>query len=296
MMNRWQRYGLLGAMAALLIANSYSAATAQPAPLMNLRPHSADTAFLSVSAYLKKAAEELAPGGTLRVAINLGNPVLATKDPSTGEPRGVAVTLGAELASLLKVRFAPITYSGVGGIVDAARAGAWDVAFLAIDPARAADMDFTPPYMLVDNTLLVPPGSSVRSMSDADRSGLRIAVQNRTAPDLFLSETLQRAQLVRAASLDAAVALIRAGQADVLAANRQALTALAEHLPGFMILPDGFLEVRHAIAVPKGHRFGLSFARQFVEFAKASGMVQRALEQAGVRGVKIAPQERGAGK
>ncbi len=287
MMNHFQQFCLLGAVVGLLTVSGHSAAAAQSSPV--LRPHSADTVFLSVPGYLKKAADELAPGGILRVAINLGNPVLATKDPATGELRGVAVTLGAEFASLLKVRFTPLAYSGVGSIVDAARTGAWDVAFLAIDPARAADMDFTAPYMLVDNTLLVPPGSPVRSMPDADRFGLRIAVQNRTAPDLFLSETLQRAQLVRAASLDAAVEMVKMGQADVLAANRQALTVLAERLPGFTILPDGFLEVRHALAVRKGRSFGLRFAQQFVEFAKASGTVEKALAQAGVRGVKVAP-------
>lgn len=280
------------ALAGLLLLTTPLPGFSQPSASTNplgLRPHTADTEYLSLSGYMIRVAGDLTPGGSLKIAINLGNPALATKDPVSGELRGVAVTLGRELASTLKARFVPIEYRGVGDVVDAARTGAWDVAFLAIDPARSAEMDFTAPYMLVDNTLLVPAGSAIRSLADADRTGVRIAVQNRTAPDLYLSEALQRAQLVRAASLDAALTLVRSGQADALAANRQALVSLAPQLPGSAILPDGFLEVRHAIAILKGHRFGLKYASQFVEFVKASGAVQRALEQAGVRGIKVAP-------
>lgn len=189
MMNRVRGIRLVGTLTIVLVLCGL--AVAQPSsPGLNLRPHSPETAFLSVPMYLARVAEELAPQGTLRVAINLGNPVLATRD-ATGSPRGVAVTLGMEFASMLRVRFVPVVYPGVGPIVDAARTAAWDIAFLAVDPARASEMDFTRPYMLVDNTLLVPAGSTVRSMADADRAGLRIAVQNRTAPDLFLTETLR---------------------------------------------------------------------------------------------------------
>jgi polar amino acid transport system substrate-binding protein len=261
-----------------------------PANLLNLRPYAADTDYLSLPAYMIRVVNDLTAGGTLRAAINVENPVIATKDPASGELRGVAVTLGRELASTLKARFVPIEYrGGAGNILDGARTGAWDAAFLAIDPARSAEVDFTAPYMLVDNTLLVPAGSTIRSLADADRTGMRIAALNRGAADLYLSGTLQRAQLVRTASRDAALALVRSGQADALADNRQVLVGFAAQLPGSTILLDGFLEVRHAIAVRKGRRFGLKFVGQFVEFAKASGGVQRALEQAGVRGVKVTP-------
>ncbi len=260
-----------------------------PANLLNLRTYTADTDYLSLPGYLIRVVNDLTAGGALKAAINVENPVIATKDPASGELRGVAVTLGRELASTLKAGFVPIEYRGAGNIVDAARTGAWDAAFLAIDLARSAEVDFAAPYMLVDNTLLVPVGSAIRSLADADRTGVRIAVLNRGAADLYLSETLQRAQLVRTASRDAALALVRSGQADALADNRQVLVGFAAQLLGSTVLSDGFLEVRHAIAVRKGRRFGLKFVGQFVEFAKASGGVQRALEQAGVRGVKVAP-------
>ena len=143
------------------------------------------------------ARSELAPTGKLRAAINFGNPVLAQKDPATGEPRGVSVDLARELGRRLGVPVVLVTFDAAGKVFDALKTGSWDIAFMAIDPARAAEIVFTAPYVVIEGTYLVPADSALRTIEDVDRDGVRVAVGNKSAYDLYLTRTLKRAQLVR---------------------------------------------------------------------------------------------------
>src|SRR5207249_4217608 len=135
--------------------------------------------------------------GKVRAAINFGNAVLAQKDPATGEPRGVSVDLARELGRRLGVPVELVTFDAAGKVFEAIKAGAWDVAFLAIDPARAAEIAFTAPYVLIEGTYLVRRDSPLRAIDDVDRDGVRIAVGKGAAYDLYLTRTLKHAQLVR---------------------------------------------------------------------------------------------------
>ena len=144
------------------------------------------------------ARSELAPTGKLRAAINFGNPILAARDPSTGEPRGVSVDLSRELARRLGVPVQFVTYDAAGKVVEGLKSGAWDVAYVAIDPARAVDISYTAPYVVIEGAYLVPQGSPIRSNADVDREGVRVAVGAGSAYDLFLSRNLKHAKIVRA--------------------------------------------------------------------------------------------------
>src|SRR5512141_3255578 len=139
---------------------------------------------------------DIAPTGKLRVGINYGNPVLATRDPVSGELRGVAVDLARELGTRTGLPIELVAFESAGKMVDAVKAGAWDVAFLAVDPGRADEIDFTEPYVEIEGTYLVPAGSPLRAITDVDREGVRIGISSKSAYDLFLSRSLQRAQLV----------------------------------------------------------------------------------------------------
>jgi polar amino acid transport system substrate-binding protein len=219
--------------------------------------------------------------------MNLGNSYLVAKDRGTGELRGVTVDLSRALAAKLGVPVTLIEYQNVGAVVDGARSGAWDIAFLAVDSARS-DMDFTPAYMEIDNSLLVPASSAIRTLADIDRPGLRIAVPGRSAPDLFLTRTLKHATLVRGETVVRAFEMFRAGQADAIAAGRHSLLTLAGEA-GYRALEEPLLLVPHAVAVPKGRAGVLEAVTRFVEEAKASGEVARAIARAGLRGVSVAP-------
>ena len=236
------------------------------------------------------ARAELAPTGTLRAGINYGNVILARKDPATGESSGVAIDLARELGGRLCVPVEIVAYDSVGAMVDGAKAGAWDIAFLGADPARAAEISFTAAYVELEATYLVPARSTLRAIADVDRDGVRVAAPARAAYELFLTRTLKRARLVRAQGADAAVDLLGAGQVEALAGLRQALIAPAAKLPGSRILDGQFMAVQQAVGVPKSRDAGVNYLRGFVEEAKASGLVARAIEKTGARGVSVAPK------
>ncbi len=236
------------------------------------------------------ARAELTPTGTLRAGINYGNVILAKKDKATGESSGVAIDLARELGRRLGVPVEIVAYDSVGAMVDGAKAGAWDIAFLGADPARAAEISFTAAYVELEATYLVPAGSPLRAIADVDREGVRVAAPARAAYELFLTRSLQRATLVRAQDADAAVDLLVTGQVEALAGLRQALIAPAARLPGSRILDGQFMAVQQAVGIPKGRDAGITYLRGFVEEAKASGLVARAIEKTGAIGVSVAPK------
>ena len=231
---------------------------------------------------------DLAPTGKLRVGINYGNPVLATRDAVSGELRGVAVDLALELGRRAGLPVELVAFESAGKMFEAVKAGAWDVAFLAIDSGRANEIDFTAAYIEIEGTYLVPSDSPFRAIADIDRAGVRVGVSANSAYDLFLSRSLQHAQLVRAPSPDAAFELIVGGKVDVVAGVRQHLVANAGKLPGARVLDGRFMTIEQALGIPKGRAAGAKYLREFIEDVKATGLVARAIEKAGVRGVSVA--------
>jgi polar amino acid transport system substrate-binding protein len=231
---------------------------------------------------------ELAPTGRLRVGINFGNALLATKD-ANGAPGGIAVYLAQELSRRAGVPMDIVGFDSAGRMADGVRTGAWDAAFLAADPDRANEIAFTAPYLEIDSTYLVPAGSPLRTLQEVDRDGVRIAVSDKSAYDLYLTRELKRAQLVRAPSPNASVDLFFAQRLDALAALRPVLVDLAEQHPGSRVLDGRFTVVTQALGAPKGRPAAAQFLREFIESAKASGLVATAIEVNRVRGVSVAP-------
>jgi polar amino acid transport system substrate-binding protein len=236
---------------------------------------------------------DLAPTGTLRVGINYGNPVLATRDSGSGALRGVAVDLAQELGRRTSLPLELVGFDSAGKMVEGLKANAWDIAFLAIDPGRADQISFTAPYVEIEGTYLLPAGSPLRVISDVDREGVRIGVSARSAYDLFLSRNLRHAQMVRAPDPKGAFQLILTGAVDVLAGVRQTLVANAARLPGARVLDERFMAIQQALGIPKGRDAGAKYLREFIDDAKASGFVAEAIEKAGVRGVSVPPKSAG---
>ena len=227
--------------------------------------------------------------GKLRVGIGLANLVSAVKDPATGELRGVAADLGRGLAARIKVEFQPIEYPRPGAVLGGAKDNAWDVAFLVIDPARAADADFSAAYMESDFTLLVPAGSPIRNFADADQLGIHIGVPRGDAVDLRLTRIVKKAELVRVEDQAAGADLLRAGQVHAYAAPRPALIGMSAHLSGTRVLDDSFATISFAAFVPKGRDQHLAYVTEFLEEAKASQLIKTFIERANLRGMRAAP-------
>jgi polar amino acid transport system substrate-binding protein len=236
-----------------------------------------------------EVVKDLAPTGRLRAAINFGNPVLAQRDPSTGTPRGVSVDLARELGRRLNVPVDLVTFDAAGKVFDALGTNAWDVAFLAIEPARAAQIAFTAPYVVIEGTYLVPANSPLRSIEDVDRDGVRIAVGNKSAYDLYLSRTLKRARIVRAPTSPAAIELFMTDRLEAAAGVKQPLVAFARSHPNVRVMDGRFMAIEQAMGTPKGRDAGARYLREFVEEMKASGFVAAGLARSGQGDAAIAP-------
>lgn len=231
---------------------------------------------------------DLVQVGKIRVGVGL-SVVGATKDPATGELRGVAMDIVRALAARIGVELLPVVYPSPPMVLAGLKDGAWDVGFLAIDPSRLDQVAFSPPYLQVDSTYLVPAGSSIRNITDADQPGIRIVVARNSVEEIILRRTLKRAELIVESTAAAGLDLLRAGNADVLASSRPTLLQSSARLPGSHVLEDRCGVVEIAMAVPKGYAGRLAYISDFIEEAKASGLVQRAIESAGLRGFKVAP-------
>ena len=233
--------------------------------------------------------ETLAPSGQLRAAINLGNPVLAQRDPGTAELGGVSVAIARELGRRLGVPVELVPFDKAGDVFAALQRGAWDVAFLAIEPVRADEIAFTAPYVLLEGVYLVPEASPLQTIDDVDRAGLRVAVVRGSAYDLYLTRTLAHAEIVRVASASEATDVLIRDRLDAVAGVKQPIVAFTADHDGFRVLPGRFMSIDQAVGIPKERDAAAPHVRAFVEELKTTGFIAKALAASGQADATIAP-------
>jgi polar amino acid transport system substrate-binding protein len=227
---------------------------------------------------------ELAPSGTLRAGINLGNILLVTGSTATGEPTGVAPDMTRAIADRLGVAVSYVTFASPGEVADAVSTDAWDIALIAAEPTRAESIAFSAAYVEIEATYLVPAGSPFGSIEDIDHPGVRIAVSDRSAYDLYLTRSLKHAELHRAKGLAGALASFVDRRLDALAGLRPALKENAEALPGTRVLEGRYTTVQQAVGTKPQNTAAAAFLQSFVAEAKDSGLIARLLERHGVEG------------
>jgi polar amino acid transport system substrate-binding protein len=232
---------------------------------------------------------ELAPTGTLRVALNLSNTLLVSTAPADGEPSGIAPDIGRELARRLSVPVAFVRYAGPGDLVEAVSTGVWDVGLIGADPLRAREIAFTPAYLEIEATYLVPADSPIRRIEEVDRPGVRIAVAEKTAYDMYLRGALQHATLHRARGGDAAYQLFRRENLDALAGLKAALVEAQANPPETRVLEGRFTAIQQAIGTPIQRTAAAVYLREFVQDLKG-GFVADLVAHYGVRGVSVPPE------
>lgn len=233
--------------------------------------------------------QQLAPTGVLRVAINFGNPVLAQADPVTGKPQGVSVDLAHEVAEQLGLPLEFATFDSAGKVFAAVDTGVWDMAFMAVDPVRAERLGFTAPYVIIEGTYMVQDASPLQTVDQVDSAGIRVAVGKGAAYDLFLSRSLQQAEIVRAATSAAAIDLFIQQGLETVAGVRQPLLAYAQQHAGLRVMDGRFTAIEQAMAVPKANMVAQAWLSGFIEEMKASGFVLASLQRSGQTGASVAP-------
>jgi polar amino acid transport system substrate-binding protein len=241
------------------------------------------------------ALKELAPTGKLRLGLatgaimGAGNVII---DPATSKPRGVAVDLGSELAQKLGVPIEFVTYPNSGALTDDAGANKWDVAFIPVDEKRKEKVNFGSAHIVLQGTYLVPPGSTIQTHADVDRPGTRVFGVENTANGRAAQASLKNVQMSYVKTGSDLFELLKDGKADAIVQSRESLTGLSAKLPGSRVLDGSFLNSFVAVAVPKERPAALAYVSAFVEDAKASGSVRRALDSAGLKTSTVAPAEK----
>jgi polar amino acid transport system substrate-binding protein len=238
-----------------------------------------------VSTVSSEVVKEFAPTGRLRAAINQGNMVLAQKGPN-GEAQGITVELARELAKRLGVPVDLVIFGGAGKAFDALKSGVTDIGFLAIEPVRAAEVDFTAPYVLIEGTYMVPKDSPLKAIDDVDRAGVRIAVNKGSAYDLYLTRSLKQATLLRG---EDGVALFKNDKLEAAGGVRQPLEQYAKSDPAVRVMAGRFMAIQQAMGMPKGRARAHAYLRGFVEEMKASGFVADGLKRSNQPDAVVAP-------
>ena len=230
---------------------------------------------------------ELAPTGTLRVAVNYGNPVHTQRNPSGGEPLGVAPDLARELAKRVGVPVTYVTYDAAGKMAEGLKNGENDIVFLAVDPERAVDIAFSRPYVVIEGTYLVKKDSAFKRVEDLDREGVKIIVGLRSAYDLYLTREVKKATLVRGGGGIGYLDDWRKGGFDAAAGVREALIAEAGRDPSLRVLDGHFMTIPQAVGVPKARQAAARYVDQFVAEMIESGFVRRSLDKSGNTVAKV---------
>jgi polar amino acid transport system substrate-binding protein len=238
------------------------------------------------------ASKELAPTGRLRVAIAVGPSASAlwtVRDATTGKPKGVPVELGTAMAGKLGVPVELVEYASSGDIVAACNKGAWDVTFVPVDDDRKKAIDFGAPYHLLQSTYLIAPGSAIKTLAEANRAGVRIGIVDGTATGRASVAASPNATTVKVKNPDEAVVMMKAGQLDAIALSRESVGGLVDALPGSRVLDEAFLNSTTAVAVPQNKPAARAYVTEFIEEAKASGLIRRALDMMGLKTSQVAP-------
>ena len=227
---------------------------------------------------------ELAPHGVLRAGINMGNFLLVTGKTESGDPDGVSPDMARTIAARLGVPLKLVPFARPGELADAAGTDVWDIGLIGAEPARAEKIAFTPAYVEIESTYLVPAGSSISRIEEVDRPGVRIAVTARAAYDLWLERNIKHATLVRGQNQAETISIFQKDGLEALAGLRPGLLGDVEKMPGARILDGQFTAVQQAIGTARANTAAAKFLEAFVAEAKSSGLVASLIEKHGVVG------------
>ena len=229
-------------------------------------------------------ARDLAPTGTLRVTFLGGNPTQGKVDPASGRVTGPVRELADELGKKLGVPVKITPLNGVPAVLESVKTRQADIGFVASDPSRAGEVDFSQTYLLGWASYMVPVASALHSVKEVDRAGIRVAATPTDSPGLFLSRNLKNAMFLPVKSADEAIEMLTKGEIQGYATNRQRLLQIVAADARFRVLDDNYFAVQQAIAVPKGNSAALDAVNRFLDEAKASGLIDGAIRRAGLAG------------
>jgi len=233
--------------------------------------------------------EQLAPKGYLRAAINLSNFLLVTGTDDQGNPEGVSPDLAKALANELNIEYKLIPFKRPGELADAVTDDVWDIGNIANESERAKSITFSHPYTLIESTFLVRESSKINSLKDVDKKDVRIAVAERSAYDLWLTENIKNAELIRAKSIDLSFKIFEDNSYEVLAGLKPRLIDDLKNTKNCKILPGAFTFIKQCIGSKPGNPEAEKFINNFIEKNTKNGFIESLLLKHNVLGKLSVP-------
>ena len=233
--------------------------------------------------------EQLAPKGYLRAAINLSNFLLVTGTDDQGNPEGVSPDLAKALANELNIEYKLIPFKRPGELADAVIGDVWDIGNIANESERAKSITFSHPYTLIESTFLVRESSEINSLQDVDKKDVRIAVAERSAYDLWLTENIKNAELIRAKSIDLSFKIFEDNSYEVLAGLKPRLIDDLKNTKNCKILPGAFTFIKQCIGSKPGNPEAEKFINNFIDKNTKNGFIESLLLKHNVLGKLSVP-------
>jgi polar amino acid transport system substrate-binding protein len=250
------------------------------------------TAFIALmmTSPMTSQSVPFAKDGMVRAAYLATNPAHAVKDPKTGQARGVVIDLVQELGRVYGVKATPVPLANPAAVIDAVRKGEAEIGFVAYNPERAGPVEFTKPYLLVNQTFIVRDDSPIKVIADIDKQGRKLGATRADSIALYLGRTLKQGQLVELdkSTPEAVFDMLKQGTIDAFGANRQRLTDITRGVAGVRLLPDDLYGVEQTIIVPGGRRDAQDAANRFIDDVRKSGFLQKSIDRSGVIGISVA--------
>jgi len=235
--------------------------------------------------------KSFAPSGSLRVGINLGNPVLASEDGATKQLSGISVDIANEIGKRINLPIQLIPFKSASATVDGIKNGELDMVFVAIDPVRGADISYTPAYIQIEGAYMVKASSPLKSNVEVDVAGTEIVVGKGSAYDLYLTREIKNATLLRAASSQAVIDDFMSGKGNVAAGVKQQLESDAKRYEGLRMLPGRFMVINQSIGIPKARpdfEKTTAYLSEVITQLKQSGFIVNSMQRHHIQGAKVA--------
>ena len=227
--------------------------------------------------------KKIAPTGVLRIGVNMSNFLLVNSKDKLGVADGVSPGIGKKLAKELNISFEIVQFANPGLLADAVNNNEWDIGNIASEKERGKTIDFSDPYVNIDANFLFREEDNFKNNNDIDQSGIQIAVFERSAYDLWLTENFKKAELIRVNSIEESHNLFKENKVNILAGLKPKLIDETKKNNNYEMIQSPFTYIKQSIGIKKGNPEVLDFINKFISNNIKEGYVKSLLQQYNVQ-------------
>ena len=227
--------------------------------------------------------KKIAPTGVLRIGVNMSNFLLVNSKDKLGVIDGVSPGIGKKLAKELNISFEIVQFANPGLLADAVNNNEWDIGNIASEKERRKTIDFSDPYVNIDANFLFREEDNFKNNNDIDQSGIKIAIFERSAYDLWLTENFKKAELIRVNSIEESHNLFKENKVNILAGLKPKLIDEMKKNNNYEMIQSPFTYIKQSIGIKKGNPEVLDFINKFISNKIKEGYIKSLLQQHNVQ-------------